>query len=71
MDEIAKNMIPNPTLQKETQKRSVIFTRKNMDHVYILTRKCYRAWHTHLQKTLRVYNLQVFFLCDGKKSDKR
>ncbi len=55
-----------PTLQKETQKPSVIFTRKNTDHVYILTRKCYRVWHTHLQKTLRVYNLQGTIFHDGK-----
>jgi hypothetical protein len=57
-----------PTLQKETQQCSVIFTRENRDRVYILTRKCYRVWHTHLQKTLHVYNLQGTIFCDGKKT---
>ncbi len=61
-----------PTLQKETQKRSsVIFTRENLDREYILTCKCYRLWHTHLQKMLRVYNLQGTSFCDGKKPDAR
>jgi hypothetical protein len=59
-----------PTLQKETQKRSVIFTRKDTD-LYILARKCYCVWHTHLQKTLRVYNLRDFFFCNGKNPDKK
>jgi hypothetical protein len=58
---LLKIWFPMPTLQKETQKRSVIFTRKNLDHVYILTCKCYRVRHTHLRKTLRVYNFQDFF----------
>ncbi len=60
-----------PTLQKETQKHSVIFTRKNTDRVYILTCKCYRVWDSHLRKTLRVYNLQGTIFCDGKKPDAR
>ena len=59
------------TLQKETQMRSVIFTRENEDRVYILTRKCYRVWHTHLQKTLHVYNLRDTMFRDGIKPDER
>ncbi len=37
MDEITKKVIPKfpmPTLQKETQKRSVVFTRENTDCVF-------------------------------------
>ncbi len=41
-------MIPNAnqTLQKETQKRSVIFTRKNTDHVYFDTQMLPPVAHT-------------------------
>ncbi len=60
-----------PTLQKETQKSCVIFARENTEHVYILTRECYHVWHTHLQKTLGVYNLQGKIFRDGKKPDAR
>ncbi len=43
------------------------FTRKDTDHVYILTWKCYRVWHTHLRKMLYVYNLWEKSYPDGKK----
>ncbi len=56
-----------PTLKKETQKCSVIFTRENMYHVYILTCECYPLWHTHLQKMLCVYNLQSTIFVMVKK----
>ncbi len=36
-DEIAKNMIPNANSAKKKQMHSVIFARKIMNHVYILT----------------------------------
>jgi hypothetical protein len=61
MDEIAKNMVPNANSAERNPKAQCDIHKENMDHVYILTCKCYRVWHTHLQKMLRVYNLRYFF----------
>jgi hypothetical protein len=48
MDEIAKNMIPNANSAERNPKAQCDIHKKNMDRVYILTRECYRVWHTHL-----------------------
>ncbi len=66
MDKIAKKVIPNAHSAERNPKGQCDIHQGNTDHVYFLTRKCYCAWHTHLQKMLRVYNLQGTIFHDGK-----
>jgi hypothetical protein len=59
-----------PTRQKETQKRSVIFTRKNMNRVYFDTQMLPRVAHTFTKNVACVfYKVQFLAMVKNQMQD--